>query len=144
MEKPILSTGLLREAMSGSARRSRLEEAEATARFNAERSRIEAEFRKKYLIAKLEQKVHTAEMALKNAEYDLEKAEQAMQRAMAEEIAGLQEKKADSLAHIAASSASREFKLLGLSLPPEARKILELDTLKVKPEAAKLLTAEDN
>jgi septal ring factor EnvC (AmiA/AmiB activator) len=144
MEKPVLNTGLLREAMAGSARRSRLEEAEATARFNAEKTRIESEFRKKFKIASLEKTVHDIKRALDNAEHDLEVAKQQMHEAMAEKIAELQEKNADSLALITAGNASREFKLLALSLPEEAARILELDKITVKPETARLLTAKEN
>jgi DNA anti-recombination protein RmuC len=138
--QPVLSTGLLREAMSGSARRSRLEEAEAAARFNAEKSRIETEFRKQFKIEDLKAKAREAERAYDKAQTDLEEANEKMNDAMSERIAKLQDKKADSLAHIGAKNAEREFKLLGLSLPPEARKILELDKIEVKPETAKLLS----
>ena len=138
--QPVLSTGLLREAMSGSTRRSRLEEAEATARFNAEKSRIETEFKRRFKIEDLKAKAREAERAYDEAQKNLEEANERMTDAMSEKIAQLQDKKADSLAHIGAKNAEREFKLLALSLPAEARKILELDKIEVKPETAKLLS----
>ena len=137
---PILNTGLLREAMSGSTRRSRLEEAEASARFNAERARIETEFKKQFKIEDLKAKAREAERMYNEAQENLEEAGEKMCDAMSERIAQLQDKKADSLAHIGAKNAEREFKLLALSLPPEAVKILELDKITVKPEAARLLS----
>lgn len=142
MTQPVLTTGLLREAMSGSSRRSRLEEAEAKARYNAEKARIEADFKKRFKIDHLSENVRAIESALKDAENELEKASRKMHAAMAERIAELEDKKADSLASIGARSAERDFKLLGLSLPPEARQILEIDDLKVGPDAARLLTSE--
>jgi len=130
-DKPILNNTQLREAERANARLARLNEAEIKARFDAERTKINAGFRKKFGIQKLEDIRDRAEEAYEASKKVLERTSKEMEEAMSERIAELEASKADSLAGVAQTSVERDFRLIAASLPADAVKMLGLDTIRV-------------
>lgn len=131
VEKNLLNNVQLREAENANSRLARLNEAEIKTRFDADRRKVEAEFRRRFGIQKLEDAVARTEEAHEKAEKALQRAEKEMEEAMATRIAELEEKKADSLAEIAQTSVERSFRLIAASLPADVNKLLGLDTIRV-------------